>query len=349
MARPLTLVFTAPGRVEIVAATEDEARAAALPPPGQVWVRTLVSALSAGTELLAFRGQIAPGTVLDETLASLGTGTFQYPFRYGYAAVGEVMAAGTGVAPAWVGRRVFAFQPHATAFVAAVGELVPVPDGLAPERAVLLAHMETAVNLVLDGAPLIGEQTLVIGQGTVGLLVSALLSRFPLATLTVCEPLPHRAATARRFGAHRALEADQVVGALGDHGADLVYELSGDPAALDLAIAAAGHEARIVIGSWYGSKRASVDLGGRFHRRRLRLVSSQVTHIAPALSARWNRQRRFALAWKALQEIDTLPLISHRVRFTDAQAAYELIDRHPDQVLQVLLEYRDSVTTAEAR
>lgn len=342
MARPLTLVFAAPGRVEIVAAAGEAAGDAAFAPalpPGRVSVRTLVSAISAGTEMLAFRGHIAPGTVLDETLASLGTGTFQYPFRYGYASVGEVIAIGTGVDPAWVGRRVFAFEPHATAFVAAPAELVPVPDGLAPERAVLLAHMETAVNLVLDGAPLIGEQTLVIGQGTVGLLVSALLSRFPLITLTVCEPLPHRAAAARLFGAHQAVGAEQVVGALGDQGADLVYELSGDPAALDLAIAAAGHEARIVVGSWYGSKRASVDLGGRFHRRRLRIVSSQVTHIAPALSARWNRQRRFALAWKALAEIDTLPLISHSFHFADAQSAYELIDRHADQVLQVLLGY----------
>jgi threonine dehydrogenase-like Zn-dependent dehydrogenase len=130
-----------------------------------------------------------------------------------------------------------------------------------------------------------------------------------------------------------------VVGALGERGADLVYELSGNPVALELAIAAAGHEGRIVVGSWYGSKRASVDLGGRFHRRRLRLISSQVTHIAPALSARWNKQRRFDLAWTALQEIDTRSLISHRVPFAEAQAAYELIDRQADQVLQVLLEY----------
>jgi 2-desacetyl-2-hydroxyethyl bacteriochlorophyllide A dehydrogenase len=334
VAGPLTLVFTAPGRVDLV-----PAEGALTTPPGSALVRTLVSALSAGTELLAFRGQIAPGTVLDETLASLGSGTFQYPFRYGYAAVGDVTAVGTGVDPTWVGRRVFAFEPHATAFVAPVADLVPVPEGLAPERAALLAHMETAVNLVLDGAPLLGEQTLVIGQGTVGLLVSALLARFPLSSLTVCEPLPHRAAAARTLGAPQALPADQVVGALGDRGADLVYELSGNPAALELAIAAAGHEGRIVVGSWYGSKRASVDLGGRFHRRRLRLISSQVTHIAPALSARWNKQRRFDLAWTALQEIDTRSLISHRVPFAEAQAAYELIDRQADQVLQVLLEY----------
>jgi threonine dehydrogenase-like Zn-dependent dehydrogenase len=118
-----------------------------------------------------------------------------------------------------------------------------------------------------------------------------------------------------------------------------VFELSGDPAALDTAFAAAGQEARVVVGSWYGGKRAAVDLGGRFHRRRLRLVSSQVSHIAAALSARWDRARRFDVAWNALAEIDTLPLVSHRFPFADAQAAYELIDRQPERALQVLLAY----------
>jgi len=220
---------------------------------------------------------------------------------------------------------------------------VAVPDGLAPERAALLAHMETAVNLVLDGAPLVGEEVLVIGQGTVGLLVTALLGRFPLGGLTACEPLPLRAEAARALGARRVAAApDDVVGAVGARGADLVYELSGDPAALDLAIAAAGHEARVVVGSWYGSKRASVDLGGRFHRRRLRIVSSQVSHIGAALGARWDRARRAEAAWKALREIDTLPLISHRFSLAEAQAAYELIDRRPAEALQVLLTHSEA-------
>ena len=93
-------------------------------------VRTLTSAISAGTELLAFRGQIAPDTVLDESLGAFGGGTFAYPFRYGYASVGEVTGAGAGVEPGWLRRRVFAFEPHASAFVAAPADVVPVPEGL---------------------------------------------------------------------------------------------------------------------------------------------------------------------------------------------------------------------------
>src|SRR5262245_23282630 len=126
------LLFSAPGRIELVEGALEA------PPQGHALVRTLTSAISAGSELLAFRGQLAPDMPLDETLDALGRATFTYPFPYGYAAVGEVAAVGSGVDSAWVGRRVFAFQPHATMFVAPLADLLPVPDGLNPDRAVLL-------------------------------------------------------------------------------------------------------------------------------------------------------------------------------------------------------------------
>jgi threonine dehydrogenase-like Zn-dependent dehydrogenase len=277
-------------------------------------------------------------------LTALGSATFSYPFHYGYASVGEVIARGEGVDPSWIGRRVFSFQPHATAFLAPVADVLVVPDGLATDRAALFAHMETAVSLTLDGAPLLGEAVLVIGQGVVGLLTTALLRRFPLAVLAAVETLAMRERMARAIGADDVVTTlEDARRVLGSGGADLVYELSGRPEALDLAIGVAGHEARVVVGSWYGDKRSPVDLGGRFHRRRLRLISSQVSHIGAALSARWNRARRFETTWRSLGEIDTLPLVSHRFEFAEAQSAYELLDRHPEQTLQVLLTHPDSL------
>jgi 2-desacetyl-2-hydroxyethyl bacteriochlorophyllide A dehydrogenase len=332
--RRRALFFVGPGQVEV--------RAEALPPPaaGEVQVASRISAISGGTELLAFRGQLPAGAPADETLGALREQTFAYPFRYGYASVGEVVSAGDGVEPSWIGRRVFAFQPHASAFCAPTDDLLPLPDGMPLERAALLAHMETAVNLTLDGNPMLGESVLLIGQGVIGLLTTALLARFPLALLAAAEALPLRADRARALGAHAiAPAAEPIARAIGPRGADLVYELSGDPRALDLAIEAAGHEARVVVGSWYGDKRAPIDLGGRFHRRRLRLLSSQVSHIGAPLSARWDRARRFATAWKSLAEIDTLPLITHRLPFEEAQAAYELLDRRPAEALQVLFTH----------
>jgi len=80
-----------------------------------------------------------------------------------------------------------------------------------------------------------------------------------------------------------------------------------------------------------------MDLGGAFHRGRITIISSQVSRLSPALSARWDRDRRFAAAWRALATLDARPLITHRLPFTDAQQAYELLDRSPAEALQVLL------------
>lgn len=323
------LVFAGPRRVEVI-----EEKVAA-PPPGHLLVRGIVSAISAGTELLAFRGQLPADLPLDDTLGALAARTFTFPFRFGYACVGEVLAAGEAVDPAWLGRNVFAFHPHASAFLVPVADAVAVPGELPAERAALLAAMETAVNLVLDGRPVLGERVVVVGQGMVGLLTTALLARFPLEHLHVLETVPLRAEAARALGA-RVVAA----GETGD--ADLVYELSGDPAALDLALAATGREGRVVVGSWYGSKRAPVDLGGGFHRGRLSISSSQVSHIGPALSGRWDRARRFAAAWRALAALDTRSLITHRFPLAQAQQAYQLLDGTPDRALQVLLLHQEN-------
>ena len=332
--RRSALFFTGPRQVEV----RDEP----LPPPaaGQALVASELSALSAGTELLAFRGELPPELPVDETLGALADGTFRYPFRYGYASVGRVIAGGAGVGGDWIGRRVFAFQPHASAFLAPLDDLLPVPEGLPAERAALFPHMETAVNLILDGDPGLDDAVLVIGQGVIGLLATALLARFPLALLAVAEPHAARAALARRFGAGAVVDGAAAWNDLaGARGADLVYELSGDPRALDLAVAAAGHEARIVVGSWYGAKRAPIDLGGRFHRRRLSIASSQVSHIGGPLSARWDRARRREATWRALAAIDTTPLIGDRVPFADAQQAYQRADAGSAGAPQILLTH----------
>jgi 2-desacetyl-2-hydroxyethyl bacteriochlorophyllide A dehydrogenase len=336
---PRGLRFVGPRRVEVV-----EEPPLGPPPPRHLLVRTLVSAVSAGTELLAYRGELPPDMPRDEKLGALAGATFAYPFAYGYAAVGEVVAAGEGAGGDWEGRLVFAFQPHASAFVTPAADVVPVPAGVAAERAALLANAETAVNLVLDARPLLGERVLVIGQGVVGLLATALLARFPVAALVAVEPLPLRARAARALGAGAVVVGDgsaarAALGGRDDAGADLVLELSGDPAALDLAVAAAGDEARVVVGSWYGQKRAAVDLGGRFHRGRLRIASSQVSRIDPALSGRWDRGRRFDEAWRLLAGVDAAALITHRFALDDAAQAYALLDRRPAEALGVLLTY----------
>ena len=313
------------------------------PDTGHVLVQTLLSAISPGTEMLVYQDQFPANLAVDEKISSL-SGAFRYPLRYGYAAVGQVAEIGAGVDPGWEGRLVFAFQAHTSHFLACPEELLPVPEGISAEQAIFLANMETAVNFLMDGAPMIGEQVAVFGQGIVGLLTAALLKRFPLSRLVTIDRYGLRRAASLELGVSASLEPTsgsmiEQSKRLFPDGADLTYELSGALQALDQAIALTGYNGRVVIGSWYGQKRANLDLGGYFHRSRIHLISSQVSTLAPELSGRWSKARRFELAWEMIRQVRPERWITQRFPIGQASEAYRLLDHLPEETIQVVFTY----------
>ena len=334
------LVFSAPGRITI------ELRDAPKPAADEVLVKTRYSAISPGTEMLIYRDQWPQGVPLDNTIDALA-GNFAYPLSYGYCVVGRVIDVGVAVTGDWLGRRVFAFQPHQDLFCAKPETLHPIAADIDDQTALFLPSMETAVNLLLDGNPLIGEKVIVIGTGIIGLLTTTLLSRFPLRSLAGLDSYPLRRAAALRLGADVCLDPaeftsfTQLGGVVGQGGeADLVYELSGNPAGLDMALALTRFSGRVVVGSWYGAKKLPLDLGSFFHRGRVTFISSQVSSIAPHLTGRWSSGRRLELAWEMLRRIRPSSCISHRFALTDAAQAYALIDRSPEETILVIFDHQ---------
>lgn len=347
----LAVCFTGPRAVHV------REEPAPTPGRGEVLVATRVSAISAGTELLAYRGLLPAGQPLDATLPALA-GDTSYPLRYGYAAVGRVCELGEAVDAAWLGRMVFAFHPHASAFSIAASELIALPDDLSPELAALLPTMETAVNLLLDGQPAIGERVVVSGQGMVGLVTTALLAAMPLAALVTLDRHPLRREASLALGAGASLDPQAaetpsrlttlLAGEGQPAGADLVYELSGNPAALDAAIESCGFGGRVVVGSWYGREPAALHLGGRFHRGRTRVISSQVSTLAPEHTGRWTKHRRLQTALHELSRLPAERLVTHRLPIARAAEAYALLDEHPELALQVLLVHPDEPLPGKA-
>lgn len=324
------------------------------PRTGEVLVKSECSAVSAGTELLLYRGHAPDGIALDETLPSL-KGSARYPMRYGYALVGRVAEVGNQVDPTLLGKRVFLFHPHASLAVVRATEVLPIPEKIPSERAAMLPNLETAVNLVLDGAPLMGEQVAVFGLGVVGLLTTLLLTRMLRQGVVGVEPQEYRRSLTTSLAPDAVcleperLEAPMVAQGEGGYGTvhaqypgfDLVYELSGRPETLNHVIEVTGFAGRVVIGSWYGTKRSAIDLGGRFHRARLRLISSQVSTIAPELSGRWSKARRMDIALGLLQELPLERLVTHQVRFEDAPAGYERLAEGEPGLMQLLFRYEE--------
>jgi 2-desacetyl-2-hydroxyethyl bacteriochlorophyllide A dehydrogenase len=225
------------------------------------------------------------------------------------------------------------------------GVVIKLPRELDPRIGVFTANVETALNALLDATPRLGDRVVVIGQGVVGLLITQLVRRAGASMVITSDLHEGRRQLSQLAGADVALDpsteqiAERVYALTGGVGADVVIEASGEPRVLDDAIGAAAHEGRVVIVSWYGTKRADLALGSDFHRKRLVLKSSQVSNLDPSLAPRWTIARRRELAVDYLSELLLDRLITHVLPFERAAEAYRMIDEQPGEVIQVALDY----------
>ena len=319
------LWFVEPGRVEV---REEKIEAG----PGEVVVRSELIGISHGTEMLFFTGTAPKELEADLTLPALG-GKIGYPIKYGYINVGMTPN----------GDRVFAFFPHQNVFAARERELVGIPPEMDAADAVFLAHMETAVGIVHDAALLPGETALVLGQGTVGLLVAEILARSSFVKVITVEPLDFRRSASRKVGCTALSPRDgelsaRILELTGGRGVDVAINTSGSPAALQTAIDTLAFEGTAVEASWYGREAVPLELGRAFHRKRLSIKSSQVSRIDSGISGRWDKRRRMKTALDLLEAIGPSKYITHRFPLGDAQSAFDLIRGSAGKVIQVVLE-----------
>jgi threonine dehydrogenase-like Zn-dependent dehydrogenase len=290
------------------AALEEEALAP--PPAGCSTIRAEFSAVSPGTERLVFAGEV-PQALRDTMRVPYMGGDFGFPLKYGYSLVGRVEASGD---PALRGQRVHVMHPHQERVVARDADLFVVPEGIPATRATLAANLETAVNAVWDSGATLGTACLVVGFGIVGSLIARLLAAVPGTTVTACDSDPAKRALAAAAG-FAACAPEDAAGPF-----DLAFHASGSGEGLQVCIDATGFEATIVEASWYGTRAATLRLGGTFHNQRKRIVSTQVSAVAAPQRARWSFARRKALVFELLRDAGFDRHITESVRFADLPA-----------------------------
>ncbi|NMO94125.1 zinc-binding alcohol dehydrogenase [Actinomycetospora sp. TBRC 11914] len=274
------------------------------PGPDDVVVATRHSAISRGTELLVFRGQVPPSQY-GVMRAPFQVGEFPGPVTYGYLAVGTVEHG-----PAELrGRDVFCLSPHQTRVVVPASAVSVVPDDVPATRAVLAGTVETAVNTLWDAAPRVGDRVAVVGGGMVGCAVAALLAGIPGARVELVDVDPARAAVAAALGVGFALPDDAA------GGCDLVVHASATETGLARALELLGVEGELVELSWYGDRAPRVPLGEGFHSGRLAIRASQVGRVSPSRRARWTHADRMALALRLLADPRFDALVTEAVPF----------------------------------
>ena len=314
------LWYSGPGQADI--------RQETLAPPqmGEVRVRSLFGAISRGTEALVHSGRV-PESEFERMRAPFMAGNFPFPVKYGYATVGRI----EGGTEALLGRTVFTLHPHQDCFNIPTSAAAVLPENLPPQRAVLAANMETALNAVWDAAPGPADRVAIVGAGVVGCLVAYLCGRIPGTDVTLVDINPARAELATTLGVSFATPET----AKGD--CDLVVHASGHVAGLGTALALAGEEATVLELSWYGDASVPAPLGGAFHSRRLRLVSSQVGRIAPSHRPRWTHSRRLAAALALLADARLDALLAPAVAFQDlARRLPDVLDARSGILCQLI-------------
>jgi NADPH:quinone reductase-like Zn-dependent oxidoreductase len=306
----------------------------AAPRDGEVLVRALFGAISRGTERLVHSGRV-PASEYERMRSPRMGGAFPFPVKYGYAVVGRVEAGPAGLRD----RIVFCLHPHQTLFTVPAEAALPVPDDVAPRRAVLAANMETALNGVWDGAPGPADRIAVVGGGLVGLLAAHLCAPLRGAEVTVVDIVPSRAEPARLIGVRFAAPGDAPLDC------DLIFHASGTAAGLTTALQLAGDEASIVELSWYGNGDIAVPLGESFHSRRLRLVSSQVGKVAPSHRPRWTNERRLAAALALLNDAVLDALIAPSLCFDELPAKLPSVFGAQSGAICQLIQYPAAAVT----
>jgi 2-desacetyl-2-hydroxyethyl bacteriochlorophyllide A dehydrogenase len=342
----LALALTGPRRVALV---EEPRR---LLGPSEVRLRTLLSGISSGTELAAYRGSSpflhkrwdAERRLFTDSNQSLDP----YPLTTGgYEEVGEIIEVGPG-ASVPLGTRIYGSWGHRSHHVAPAdwaAERV-LPPEVDPTIGIFSHIGATALNAVLDAQPRLGETVAVFGLGVLGQLIAQLLRLAGTHVIGV-EPLATRAALARSLGTETVIDpttdsaGERIRDLTQDRGADVCVEASGAAAALHEAVRACAPSARVVAVGFYQGGADALRPGEEFHHNRISIVSSQIGSVASELSARWDRRRlvhtfmQLAIAG----QVRCTDLITHRVPVAQAADLFRLLDEQPADALQAVLDF----------
>jgi threonine dehydrogenase-like Zn-dependent dehydrogenase len=314
----------------------------------EVRVETLYSGISAGTELTQYRGSNPHLTRRwDPSSRLFAPGEPNgYPVTaWGYEEIGRVvegdgLPSGTTVWGTWGHRgRGVVNSERAAACV--------LPDGLDAMFGVFARIGAIALNAVLDADVHVGEVVAVFGQGVPGLITTQLVA-LSGATVVAVDAIPRRLALARTLGAAQVLDArdgaaaERIRELSGGRGADVSIELSGRYEALAEAIRATAYGSRVVAAGFYQGEGDALRLGEEFHHNRIEVVSSQASAVNARLGHRWDRTRLEQTVMRLAAEgrLRLAPLVTHVVPFEQAADAFRLLDEHPEDAVEVVLDFR---------
>jgi threonine dehydrogenase-like Zn-dependent dehydrogenase len=330
------IVFTEPGVVRVEPCEVPE------PGAGEMLIGTRSTLISTGTELTV----LAADYPADSQWAAM----FPFPMRPGYDNVGEVVAIGPGVDPAWIGRRVGTLARHARYVVVAVDDCRVVPDGVSDEQAAFFTIAEIVMNGVRRSRLTWGESVVVFGLGLLGQLAVRVCLHAGASAVVAVDVARSRLAFLPEDPRVHAVEAGEgsveavVREATRARMADVAFEVTGEPNLLVQQLAVVRDQGRLVVLS---SPRgpATLDLHDHVVFPSVSIIGAHNrSHPRQAtLDDPWVPQRHGELFFDAVAAglLDVDRLVTHRRPYGQAPELYETLLRDRSRLMGVVLDWED--------
>ena len=313
-----------------------------LPPIGddEVLVATNATLISPGTER-AF-------------LLGLPNAQGHYPSRPGYSNIGTVIEIGNAVTGFKVGERVASTQGHTSHFATAPNRLLKVASADVPsEEAVFFNLGAIALQGIRKARIELGEATLVLGQGLIGLLALQLAKLSGALPAIAADLTDSRLELAKTIGADAILNpedtnfSEQLNTVTNGNGPAVVIEATGHPDAVSTALDVAGWGARVVLLASTRGETPKVNFYRDVHKKGLILYGAH-NAVRPRQESSPNYwtlkdDSHLLLTLIAEKRFDVAPLISHRVPGEEAPKAYQLLMEWNPSLLGVVLQWNDNL------
>jgi threonine dehydrogenase-like Zn-dependent dehydrogenase len=319
--------------------------------PGQARVQSLLTGIKSGTEMAFYQGTTPFLTHYLDSNTRLftphGPGYSLYPFRPGSWGAGKIVEVGEGANRFRVGDRVHGPFGHRPTHVIAEERLKPLGD-LSLEAALLFDPALFALAIVHDSEAKIGDRVAIFGMGAIGLLAVQAAKLQGARQVIAVDMINARLEVARRLGADELLnprhgDPGTVIKRLtGGKGVDVSIEISGSTRALNDCIRSVHVAGLVVAGAYYQGEAKGLRLGEEWHHNRPTLKSSMAVWGCPHRSfPMWSEARLEETAAYLLEtrKLTGEGIITHRLPYEQVAEAYDLVDRHPEQVIKAAITY----------
>jgi threonine dehydrogenase-like Zn-dependent dehydrogenase len=323
--------------------------------PNEVRLQTLYSGISAGTELTHYRGSnVYLHKLWKDTdrlfLTGEGSTSKTYPiYGSGYEECGKVIELGSAVSRVKPGDIVYGTWQHRTHHIVSEDYAASrlLPGSLDPVLGIFSQMTAIAYNGILDAAVRLGETVAIFGLGVLGQICAQMMKRSGARVIGV-DRLDMRLAMSKDQGwvdtavdGRQGLVSEKIKEITNHKGVDVAIEVSGSYAALHEAIRSVAYSGKVVALGFYQGGGQTLFLGEEFHHNRINVVCSQISGVSPELSYRWNVDRmvRRGIEMQAEGILNLKPLISHTFSLEQVADAYQMLDEHSDQAMQVVIDF----------